>query len=261
MARTGGKKTANSIEGKTMRSGHSPRHAAGAAQGTFGAAMNPVRPAFGALLGGLVLCLALAAPAAANCGGAQHRQPGKRLGDFRAPLIIGDSVLLGAMPNVAAEGFEVDTRGCRQWSEGAAIVRRRRHEHTLPHEVVMFLGADWTISMAQIREVLSVVGHSRVLVLLTPREVGGFGGSDAAHVRRAGRLYPGRVLVLDWVRFTRPHSGWFAPDGLHLGYGGAGALARFLREALPYAAPGSFPGPPTPPPPPATAPPYGWPGG
>jgi hypothetical protein len=223
--------------------------------------MNPVRPAFGALLGALALSLAVAAPAAAICGGAQHRQPGKRLGDFRAPLIIGDSVLLGAMPQVAAEGFEVDTRGCRQWSEGAAIVRRRRHAHTLPHEVVMFLGADWTISMRQIREVLSVVGHKRLLVLLTPREVGGFGGSDAAHVRRAGRLYPARVLVLDWVRFTAHHDSWFAPDGLHLGFGGAAALARLLRGALPYAAPGSFPVAPVTPPPSTKPPPYGWPGG
>ena len=223
--------------------------------------MHAVRPFLGALLAALAAIAAAAPAAQAICGGARYMQPTRRLGDFRAPLIIGDSVLLGAMPQVAADGFEVDTRGCRQWSEGAAIVRRRRHSHTLPHEVVMFLGADWTISMAQIRDVLSVVGHKRVLVLLTPREVGGFGGSDATHVRRAGREYPGRVLVLDWVRYTRRHPNWFAPDGLHLGYGGADALARLLRGALPYAAPGSFPGPPAPQPPPATPPPYGWPGG
>lgn len=202
--------------------------------------MRPARPLLLVALAA-VTALAAAAPAQANCGGVQRAQPKKKLGDFRAPLIIGDSVLLGAIPQVSALGFEVNTRGCREWSEGDRILWGRRHAHTLPHEVAMFLGADWTVSMKQIRYALNLVGKNRVLVLLTPREVGGFGGQDAANVRRAGRLHPGRVLVLDWVRYTAKHPNWFAPDGLHLGYGGADALARLLRQALPYAEPGRFP--------------------
>jgi hypothetical protein len=201
--------------------------------------------------------LALAAPAArADCGGVQTARPTKRLGDFRAPLAIGDSVLLGAIPEVARQGFEINTHGCRQWPEGQAVVRARERAGTLPHEVVMFLGADWTVSSAQIRSTLRLIGPSRVLVLVTPRELGGGGSSDAEHMREAGRRHPTRVLVLDWVRYTRGRPGWFAPDGIHLGPGGARGLARFLRRAVPYATPGAFPGPvkqlgfaPDPPPP------------
>src|SRR6478736_2942713 len=54
---------------------------------------------------------------ATGCGGVQRFAPGRRAIPGRAPLAIGDSVLLGAAPAVAARGYEVDVRGCRQMSE------------------------------------------------------------------------------------------------------------------------------------------------
>lgn len=77
---------------------------------------------------------ALGAPAPAvaqgGCGGVKSSEPRRQLGDFRAPLIIGDSVLLGAIPQVARQGYEVNARGCRSWSEGARLVRRRQRNGT-----------------------------------------------------------------------------------------------------------------------------------
>lgn len=259
IASTGGKNTANSIDGKTMVLGDHPASgregptsgghmaatgtlwaAAGGGQSTFAPFMRPVHVVCAALIATVMLGAAAAPPADAGCGGVAKSYPTKRqrLGRWLPPLVVGDSVLLGAIPQVTRQGFQVDTRGCRAWDEGLGVLWRRRHVHALPHEVVMFLGADWTVSMHQIRRALSIVGHKRVLVLVTPREAGGFGGHDAGNMRRAGRRYSSRVLVLDWVRYTRNHPNWFAPDGLHLGYGGAAGLARLLRRALPYAAPG-----------------------
>src|SRR3954447_25249468 len=189
-------------------------------------------PRLGALAALAVFALA-AAPAQAGCGGTVTSKPTHRLGDFGAPLMIGDSVLLGAVPQVARDGFEINTRGCRQWSEGAHIVFQRKRNGTLPHEVGLFLGADWSVSIADIRKVMAIMGPTRVLVLVTPRELGGKGGSDAQHMRHVAQQFPTRVFLLDWVRFTAPHPKWFAPDGLHLGYGGAAALARFLKRAVP----------------------------
>lgn len=190
----------------------------------------------------LVALLAGAPGAHAQCGGTVTQQPLKRLGAFDAPLIIGDSVLLGAVKPVARQGYEVDTRGCRSWKEGAAVVRKRKRRGTLPHLVVMFLGADWEVSKSQIYETLFRLGPKRVLGLVTPREVGGRGGEDAQNMREVAREYEGRVVLLDWVRHTRRRSSWFAPDGLHLSHGGIRGLARFVRRALPYAEPGSMPG-------------------
>src|SRR4051795_12007662 len=144
--------------------------------------MSPARPAFAAVLVAAVLA-SLPAPAVAGCGGTLTAKAGKQLGDYTPPLIIGDSVLLGAVDAVAKRGWTVNAHGCRSWSEGARIVRKKAEQKRLPHLVAMFLGADWEISRAQIKETLFRLGPKRVLVLVTPREVGGAGGRDAQNER------------------------------------------------------------------------------
>jgi hypothetical protein len=188
------------------------------------------------------LLLLIAAPARAGCGGVEHRAPGWHSKHYRAPLVIGDSVLLGAMPEVARAGFEVDAHGCRGWKEGQHVVWARRHAHTLPHLVVMQLGTDWSVRVGQIAKVLDLLGHRRVLGLVTPREAGGFGGRDAENMRRAARRWPGRVALVDWARETRAKGGWFAPDGIHLTYAGAAGLGRHLKPLLAFKRPGAHPG-------------------
>ncbi len=186
-----------------------------------------------AVLLALAFALTLGAGAAHACGAAKHARATKRGGiEGRAPLVIGDSVLLGAVPQVASAGFEVDTRGCRQMREGLGIIAARKRAKTLPHFVVIALGANGSIAYGQIREAMKLVGRDRVLGLVTPRELGGGQSSDARNIRTAGRRFPGRVVVLDWVRFSAGQGGWFAGDGLHLGPGGARGMARLLRGSL-----------------------------
>jgi hypothetical protein len=103
--------------------------------------------------------------------------------------------------------------------------------------VVVALGANWIIESSDIRRMLHVLGQSRTLVLVTPREDGGGSGSDARVVRRAGRRHPGRVRVLDWVAYSSGHEGWFAGDGLPLGPAGARGLARLLSRAFDFVVP------------------------
>ena len=145
--------------------------------------------------------------------------------------MIGDSVLLGAVPEVAGVGWEVNTRGCRQMSEGLHVLAaHRRH---LPSLVALMLGANGEMEPGQIRQAMAILGPERILGLVTPR--------NNARVRRimhaAARHHPGRVVLLDWAAYTAGRSGWFAPDGLHMGPGGARGLAGFLRRALVYANP------------------------
>jgi len=190
------------------------------------------RPTVLALALVLAFTLALGGGVAQACGGAKTASATKRGEGGRAPLVIGDSVLLGAVPQVAGAGFEVNTRGCRQMSEGLGIIAARKRAKTLPHFVVIALGANGSIAYSQIREAMKLVGPDRVLGLVTPRELGGGESSDARNIRAAGRRFPGRVIVLDWVHFSAGQGGWFAGDGLHLGPGGARGLARLLRGAL-----------------------------
>src|SRR5690348_4198959 len=132
-------------------------------------------PALAATLCAAVLA-SVPAPAVAGCGGVVTAKAGKKLGDFTNPLILGDSVLLGAVKATAKRGWTVNAHGCRSWAEGAKVIRKKAAAKQLPHMVAMFVGADWEISKSQINETFFRLGASRVLVLVTPREVGGKGG-------------------------------------------------------------------------------------
>ena len=184
---------------------------------------------------GLVFALTLSAPpgrASAACGGVRTAYPPKKANrPFAPPLAVGDSVMLGAVPQVARAGLEVNTRGCRQMSEGLRLLRRRKRSF-LPSRVVIALGANWSISFRQIRAAMRVVGPRRLLVLVTPRETGGGESGDAWAMRRAARRFPKRVRLLDWVRRSMGRPGWFAGDGLHLSRSGARAYARLLGRAV-----------------------------
>ena len=184
-------------------------------------------------MAGAALALLAPAPAMAACGGTKYFHARKHVVRGRPPLAIGDSVMLGAAKNLAGAGFDVDVHGCRQMGEGLRVMAARRRAGTLPSVVVVALGSNWVISSAEIHRALHIVGRHRLLGLVTPREEGGGSGSDAAVIRRAGRHHPDRIKVLDWVRYSAGHRGWFAPDGLHLGPGGAAGLTRLLLRVIP----------------------------
>lgn len=169
-----------------------------------------------------------AQPAGAACGGVKHVRPKADRNPGRAPLAIGDSVLLGALDEVARAGFEINTRGCRQMSEGLRILRRRKRAGTLPRFVAVSLGANLDLGRGEIRSALRILGPKRVLGMVTPRG----DARDGRVIRAARRRHGKRVLVLDWAAYSRGRGGWFAGDGLHLGRGGAAGLARLHGRGL-----------------------------
>jgi hypothetical protein len=154
--------------------------------------------------------------------------------------------MLFALPALAREGFSVDAHGCRQFGEALQLLRRLAAGRVLPHLTVIALGADGAITRRDIQSTVAILGPRRTLVLVTPLELGGSAGSDAATVRDEARRHPDRIHLLDWVRYSAGHAGWFQPDHLHLTFAGADAFARLLRQALPLAAPPPAPSPPAP---------------
>ena len=179
------------------------------------------------------VALALVAPAAqAQCGGVEQEKPRKDVNLGRAPIAIGDSPMLLALPDLAQEGYLANARGCRQWPEGLALIRKLRNEDKLPKLVVVALGSNGSVTKGNIRDALDLVGKKRTLGLVTPRESGGGSSSDADVVRRAARDHKNRTVLLDWVDYSAGRSAWFQPDGLHLTFAGAEAFARLLRKPL-----------------------------
>jgi hypothetical protein len=185
-----------------------------------------------------VLFLVVApATALADCGGVVASYPHGWHRTYRPPLAIGDSTMLLAVPYLARERMQANARGCRMWSDGLSLLRARRRSRSLPHLVVMALGANWTISRSDIEAALRIVGPTRELGLVVPREEGGGTSSDAYNVRQAGRRHPRRVKVLDWPRYSSGHGNWFSGDGLHMSYSGAAAYARYIGRLKRFAAP------------------------
>jgi hypothetical protein len=184
--------------------------------------------------------VALAAPAAAAaCGASQHHGPVANDRPGPAPLAVGDSVMLGAVPQLRRAGFEVNARGCRQMTEGIQLLAGQRA--TLPDVVVLALGYNWTITIDQIRQALMILGPRRVLGMVTPR---GEYASARAAIHQAGRRWPARVKVLRWA--ARSSGKAWTWDGLHLTPAGARGFARLLGNAFEWELPGAAPREPEP---------------
>ena len=191
----------------------------------------------GARLIAVVAALALilvagAAVARAACGSVEQEKPRKDVNLGRAPIAIGDSPMLLALPNLAAEGYRANARGCRQWAEGLDVIRKLRHKDHLPKLVVVALGSNGTVNRSDIHDALDLIGKDRTLGLVTPRETGGVSGHDADLVRSEAKKHSNRIVLLDWVKYSSGHSGWFQPDGLHLTFEGAEGMADLLKKPL-----------------------------
>ena len=136
--------------------------------------------------------------------------------------------MLLAVEPLARIGFEANARGCRPVYEGLNLLASRRREHRLPDIVLMHLGLNGGISTNLIRRALRILGRRRILVLVTPR-----GGHDSRVIKRAGRHWPRRVRVLDWVHVRQGHHEYFnEPHGLHLSETGVRVFVRLCRKEL-----------------------------
>jgi lysophospholipase L1-like esterase len=179
-----------------------------------------------------LLVLLLAGAARAACGGVEEEKPRKDANLGRAPLAIGDSPMLLALVDLAQVGYRANARGCRQYPEGLELISKQKQDGRLPKLVVIALGSNGVINKGDLKKALDLVGKKRTLGLVTPRESGGGSGHDAELVREFAHDHKKRTYLLDWVEHSAGHSGWFQPDGLHLTFEGAEAMAKLFRKAL-----------------------------
>lgn len=92
------------------------------------------------------------------------------------------------------------------------------------------------MSAGAIRRLLSTVGSTRVLALVTPRNH----ASSGQAMRAAARRHPDRVLLIDWRRYSSGRRGVFGGDGLHPTPTGTRVFAAYIaRRAAPVIKPPS----------------------
>jgi lysophospholipase L1-like esterase len=194
--------------------------------------LNLARGLAGAAVVGTLVALLLASSARAACGGVEQENPRKDVSLGRAPIAVGDSPMLLALGDLAEEGYRANARGCRQYPEGLDLIRSLKNQDKLPRLVVIALGSNGVINKGDLRQALDLVGKKRTLGLVTPRESGGGAGHDAQLVRDFAHEHENRIYLLDWVEYSAGHSSWFQPDGLHLTFDGADAMARLFSKPL-----------------------------
>lgn len=195
------------------------------------------RSVFLAALAATALALVLPAVSHAGCGGVVIAHASKHKRGQLPPLAIGDSTMLLSLPGLAARGYTANAHGCRQLPEALALIAQLKAQGRLPHMVAIALGANGAITHAEIGVALGLLCCTRMLVLVTPRQLGGASGVNAVIEHQEAHKHHGRILLLDWVRVSSGHPGWFQPDGLHLTLPGVAAFTHLLATALPYAYP------------------------
>ncbi len=116
----------------------------------------------------VVIVLAVLGPAAPAsqappAAGSAQEKPRKDANLGRAPIAIGDSPMLLALPDLATIGYRANARGCRQWPEGLALIRKLETKDHLPQLVVIALGSNGSVTRANIHDALDIVGKKRIL--------------------------------------------------------------------------------------------------
>jgi len=178
----------------------------------------------------VLAALPASAPAVAVCDSKRKARPHRdRSRAVAAPLILGDSTMLLAVPYLAARGIQADARACRPLIAGVDMLSTRQRARRLPTVAVLALGSNGPVGDDEVDRALRIAGPGRVLGLVTPARAG---SGSASAMRRAARRHPERVVLIDWMGFSHRRGGIFGGDGLHVSDRGARVFAAFVRRRL-----------------------------
>jgi peptidoglycan/LPS O-acetylase OafA/YrhL len=132
-------------------------------------------------------------------------------------LAIGDSVMLGAAPALAAEGITVDAAVSRQMVDMVPVVQALREQGRLGDAVVVHLGTNGDISDETLTSFFRALrGVPKVLVLLVNAPGKPWIGPNNAKLAALPAHFP-NVEVVDWPEFaSRCPGDCLYEDGIHL---------------------------------------------
>ena len=146
---------------------------------------------------------------------------------------VGDSVMLGAKPQLTASGIRVDAVESRQFHAGIALVRAALAAGALPRDVIVHLGTNGTASLGDCRAVVAAAGADRRVFLVTVHGPRPWMRADNTQLEACAAAYPGqRVVIIDWDRVASHHPEWFYADGIHLDGAGRTAYAALVTAAV-----------------------------
>jgi hypothetical protein len=142
---------------------------------------------------------------------------------------IGDSVMLGAKPQLLARHFNhVDAVVSRQFSAAASVIIHWRNEGLLPHIVVVHLGTNGSITATECDAAVRAV-RARAIYLVTDKVPRRYRNANNATLKACVGRHANAHLI-DWFAYSHLHPGWFYSDGYHLTPSGRIAYAKFIAS-------------------------------
>jgi hypothetical protein len=147
-------------------------------------------------------------------------------------LALGDSVMLGAATQLAAQGFTVDAVESRAFVNGLETVQTLKEQGRLGDVVVVHLGTNGPISesdMTKMMEALADVPQVLLLTVDVPRD---YTAGNNGLIYDTANTYP-NVSLLDWAGLDDGCPGeCFYSDGYHLRPAGQEYYAQLIGSAL-----------------------------
>lgn len=152
--------------------------------------------------------------------------------DVRA-LAVGDSILLGAAPQLAAAFTDIEIDAAVGRSVGAVlqVLRERRDGGRLSDVVIVHTGANGLFTRPQFDEMLSILRDVRVVIVVNDRVPQPWEGPNNAMMADAARRYA-KVRLVDWHAASDGSPDLFWTDAVHVRPAGAALYADLLVAAI-----------------------------
>ncbi len=143
---------------------------------------------------------------------------------------IGDSVMLGARPQLRARGFvRVDATVSRQFYDADDRIRHWRRRGLLPKKVILHLGNNGPVRAADCDAAIDAARPGRRVYLVTLKIPRPHRPPSNDALRACARRHA-NARIVDWYGFSRDHDGWFYADGYHLKPLGRIRYATFVKN-------------------------------
>ena len=151
----------------------------------------------------------------------------------RTVSLVGDSVMVGAAPDVLAafgDRANIDAKVSRQAADIAPIITQLGKEGRLGQVVVAQVGINGTVTDDDLHAIEKASG-GRPLYIINARVPRSWEESNNELV---ARLVPDleKGHVIDWYSESNGRREWFLDDGIHLTEAGRAGYANLIRKAV-----------------------------
>ncbi|MFM7744329.1 MAG: hypothetical protein ACKO8T_01540, partial [Actinomycetota bacterium] len=147
-------------------------------------------------------------------------------------LAIGDSVMLGAAPEMSKYGITVDAKKSRPFKAALEIVNYVKSIGALGNNVIIHLGTNSGTTADTMDAIFTALADvDRVVVLTNAVPNHKWEEGNNTLIRALPDKFP-NVTVVDWKLLVDPNPDWVYDDGTHLRPKGQVAYAEAIMAAL-----------------------------